>query len=109
MNVAGQERKHKECRGCPIWLPLEQTGFATPEKILGCIQRVLGDKRCWLTAEEFLAQVEAHRRARLKAEQTPQKPFKPGPFVREYRLWGGNWEFKPKARSSTASKLEVLP
>jgi len=57
--------------------------------------------RLWITAEEFLANVAANRAARLKAGRIHRKTFKPGPFVREYRLWGAYWEFKPKA--------EVLP
>ncbi len=66
-------------------------------------------ERPWLTAEEFLANVEANRAVSLKAEQTPRKPFKPGPFVREYRLRGGNWEFKAKTKASIAPKPEVMP
>lgn len=42
--------------------------------------------RNWMTAEEFLAQVEAHRQARLKAPLKATKPFQPGPAVRTYVL-----------------------
>jgi hypothetical protein len=66
-------------------------------------------ERPWLTAEEFLANVEANRTARLKAEQIRRKPFQPGPIVREYRLWGSYWEFKPKVKGSILLKPEVLP
>jgi len=66
-------------------------------------------ERSWLTAEEFLANVEAHRAARLKAEQTPRKPFQPGPFMREYQLQGGDWKFKHKTKASIAPKPEVIP
>jgi hypothetical protein len=64
--------------------------------------------RNWMTAEEFLAQVEAHRRARLKKSQQPRKPFVPGPFVRTYVLdWSRKFTARPKAPS--AAKPEVEP
>lgn len=43
-------------------------------------------KRNYLTAEEFLAHVEAHRVARLKEKRKSRKPYQPGPFVRTYQL-----------------------
>jgi hypothetical protein len=66
-------------------------------------------ERLWLTAEEFYAQIEAHKAARLNENQAPRKPFQPGPFVREYRLWDGNWIFRPKVKAPIASKPEVMP
>jgi hypothetical protein len=42
--------------------------------------------RNYLTAAEFLAQVEAHRQERLRNPIKGRKPFKPGPFVRTYVL-----------------------
>jgi hypothetical protein len=65
-------------------------------------------ERLWLTAEEFLAEIEAQKAARLKEEQAPRKPFQPGPFVREYRL-DPNRKFTPKAKSSIAPKPEAKP
>ena len=77
----------------------------TNEELLEIANR----ERLWLTAEEFYANIEAHKVARLKEIKPLPKPFKPGPFVREYRLWGGDWEFTPKAKASIAPKPEVLP
>ena len=64
--------------------------------------------RSWLTAEEFLAQIEAHKAARLKEIQAPREPFQPGPFVREYRL-DPNLKFTPRTKASIALKPEVMP
>jgi hypothetical protein len=61
-------------------------------------------KRDWLTAEEFLAQVETHRLTKLKEERNPPKPFVPGPFVRTYIL-DPNHKFRPKPKVPT--NLEV--
>ena len=109
MNPAAEIHIPKDCKGCPVWMPAEQTGVPTLEKIQACIQHVLGREGLWMTGEEFLANVAANRAARLKAGRIPRKPFKPGPFVREYRLWGGYWVFKPKTKDSIAAKPEVLP
>ena len=65
-------------------------------------------KRHWLTAEEFLAQVAAHREAKLKEPWTPVKPFQPGSFVRTYVL-DRNFTFRPKAKAPVKPKLEVTP
>jgi len=67
------------------------------------------DGRLWLTAEEFLTNVEANRMARLKEGQKPRKPLQRGPFGREYRLRGWYWEFKPKPKTSIAPNPEVTP
>ena len=109
MNPVDQSRPIKTCQGCRLWNQSKPGMVPDAQTIQECIRRVLGDKRPCMTGEEFLAQVEAHRRVRLKAEQTPRKPFKPGPFVREYRLRGGNWEFKAKTKASIAPKPEVMP
>jgi hypothetical protein len=66
-------------------------------------------ERLWMTAEEFYAHIEAHKAARLKEIRSLPKPFKPGSFVREYRLWDGNWTFKPKVKAPIAPKPEVMP
>jgi len=42
--------------------------------------------RNYLTAEEFLAQVEAHRQTRLQEPLKAIQPFVPGPFVYTYEL-----------------------
>lgn len=65
-------------------------------------------KRLWLTAEDFLANIEAHEAARLKEQQAPEKAFQHGPFVREYRL-DPNLRYTPKARASIPPKPEVAP
>ena len=64
--------------------------------------------RNWLTAEEFLAQVAAHKAAKLKEKRGRPKSFVPEPYVRTYRL---NWNLKfiPKAKAPVTPKLEVSP
>ena len=53
--------------------------------------------RNWMTAEEFLAQVEAHRQARLKNPLKTSEPFTPGPFVHTYILdWSRKFTPRPK-------------
>jgi hypothetical protein len=42
--------------------------------------------RNYLTAEEFLAQVEAYRQTRLKEPRKATKLFVPGPVDRTYEL-----------------------
>lgn len=65
-------------------------------------------KRHWLTAEEFLAEVEAHRAGKLKQKQEPRKPFTPGPFVKTYVLdW--NRKYIPRIKSASAPTPEVTP
>ena len=66
------------------------------------------EPRNYLTAEEFLAQVEAYRQARLKNPIKTFKPFVPGPFVRTYVL---NWNLKfvPKVKAPAMPKPEVTP
>ena len=106
MNVTGQERKLKECRGCPVLLPAEQTGVATPEKIQACIRRVLGDKRWWMTAEEFLVALEAHKWAHELAKLNP-KPVKRKPAaVRDYVV-NFHLTFRPKEKP--LKREEVAP
>ena len=74
------------CVGCKVWLPMEQTGVPTQEKIKACIRHVLGKERLWLTGEEFLAQVEAQKRAHDEARLNP-KPVDPTQgAVRDYFL-----------------------
>ena len=65
-------------------------------------------ERLWLTAEEFLANIEARKAARLNEKQAPRKPFQPGPFVREYRL-DPYLEYTPKAKALIVPKPEVMP
>ena len=43
-------------------------------------------KRNWVTSEEFLAQVEAHRVAALKKRQSPIRPSAPRVVARVYQL-----------------------
>ena len=64
--------------------------------------------RNWLTAEEFLAQVAAHKAAKLKEKRGRPKSFVPGPYVRTYRL---NWNLKfiPKVKAHVTPKPEVTP
>lgn len=62
-------------------------------------------KRHWLTAKEFLAQVEAHRLAKLKEKRNPPKPFVPGPFDRKYIL-DPNHKFRPKPEAPTNSEVK---
>jgi hypothetical protein len=64
--------------------------------------------RNWMTAEEFLAQVEAHRQERLKHPLKTSKPFVPGPFVRTYVL-NRNLKFIPKVKAPVMPKPEVMP
>jgi len=61
-------------------------------------------KRMWQTAQEFLAEVEAHRKAREKERLKPQKPFVPGPFVRTYQL---NPHLMYEAKRKTAHGQEA--
>ena len=66
-------------------------------------------ERLWMTAEEFYAYNEANKAARLKEIRPFWKPYKPGPFAREYWLWNGDWKFTPKAKASIPPKAEVTP
>ena len=66
-------------------------------------------ERLWMTADEFYAHIEAHKAARLKGIRPFWKPFKPGPFVREYWLRNDDWEFTPKVKAPIALKPEVIP
>lgn len=70
--------------------------------------KIANRNRHWLTAEEFLANIEAHKAARLKEKQSLQKPYEPGPVVREYLL-DLNLKFTPKVRASIPPKPEVMP
>ena len=64
--------------------------------------------RNWMTAEEFLAAVEAYQRMRLQHPLKATQPFVPGPFVRTYVLkW--NLRFTPKIKAPTTLKSEVAP
>ncbi|MCX6904152.1 MAG: hypothetical protein NTW03_11890 [Verrucomicrobia bacterium] len=76
----------------------------TPNEDVG---KVGEEKRLWLTAEEFLAQVEAHRAARLKEGHLPRKPWEPGPAAREYRRLNPNLQYTPKRKGASAPKPEV--
>jgi len=73
------------------------------QEIADSIRRVLGDKRCWMTSQEFLAQVEAHRR-QFDEDRLNPKPVNHTPSkVREYRLkpyviWNRQMELKEVAR-----------
>jgi hypothetical protein len=56
------------------------------EAIEESVSQVLGDKRWWLTPEEFLANVEAHRRKHDQERLNP-KPIDHKPAeAREYQL-----------------------
>ena len=73
------------------------------QEIADSIRRVLGDKRCWMTSQEFLAQVEEQRRQYDKDRLNP-KPVNHAPSeVRDYRLkpyvtWNRQMELKEVAR-----------
>lgn len=86
MNAAPKSRELKSCLDCPLWPAGTQSGFPTMEKIQLCINHVLGGRRQWIAGDEFQAQVEAHRQARLKAPIKGTKAFQPGPVVRTYVL-----------------------
>lgn len=62
--------------------------------------------RNWMTAEEFLAHVEACRQARLQHPLKTSRPFVPGPFVRTYVL-NRDLKFTPKVKAPSTPKLEV--
>ena len=72
MKYFGKLREVKSCQGCPVWTQPSPTAIADSQNIKECIRRVLGDKRWWLTAEEFLAQIEAHKLAHDKARLNPK-------------------------------------
>ena|GEM_PF-1239003 len=61
-----------------------------------------------LTADEFLAQVTAHKAAKLKEKHVRPKPFVPGPFVRTYVL-NRNLKFTPRIKAPVSRKLEAAP
>jgi hypothetical protein len=63
-------------------------------------------KRHWITGEEFIAQVEAHRKAKSKEKRIPPKPFVPGPFVRTYALDPNN-KFRSKSKPPAKQNPEV--
>ena len=63
------------------------------------IREVSGEKRNWLTGEEFLAIVEAYRLAREKEPLKARKQFRPGPFSRKYLL-NPHLSFTPRKRAS---------
>jgi hypothetical protein len=63
-------------------------------------------KRSWLTAQEFLEQVEAHRLARLKERATPEKPNAARVIAREYQL-NPHLKYDPKPKQ--ACMPEVAP
>lgn len=91
MNCAPKPPQARTCADCPLWPAGTQSGSPTLEKIELCTQHVLGGRRPWITDEEFLAQLEAQRQARLNAPLKTRKPFQPGPFVRTYEL---DWSLK---------------
>jgi hypothetical protein len=95
MNGAPKQNLTRTCGDCPLWPAGTQGGCPTQEKIQLCINHVLGGRRQWITGEEFLAQVAAHRQKRLQESLKATKPFQPGPFVRTYIL---DWslQYKPK-------------
>jgi len=64
--------------------------------------------RNWMTAQEFLAQVEAHRQERLKHPLKTTKPFVQGPCVRTYVL-NRNLKFTPKVKAPVTPKPEGTP
>ena len=69
---------------------------------------IVNQNRLWMTAEEFLAQIEAQKAARLKEGQLPRKPFQAGPFAREYRL-NPNLKYTPRSKGAAEPKPEVRP
>lgn len=95
MICAPKQNQPRTCAGCPLWPAGTQSGVPTQEKIQNCVNHVLEGRRLWLTAEEFLAQVEAYRQKRLKEPLKATVPFQPGPFVRTYIL-DSTLKFKPK-------------
>jgi hypothetical protein len=72
------------------------------------VWEIANRKRHWLTAEEFLAQVEAHKAAKLKVKRERPAPFLPGPFVRTYLL-NRNLKFTPRVKAPVTPKQEVTP
>ena len=50
------------------------------------VRQVLGEKRWWLTREEFLANVEAHRRKRDQEQINPKSVNHKPAEVRDYQL-----------------------
>ena len=75
----------------------------------GELWKIANRERLWMTADEFYAHFEAHKAARLKEIRPFRKPFKPGPFAREYWLRNDNWEFTPKVKVPIAPRPEVMP
>lgn len=86
MSDAPPYRATRGCANCPLWPAGTQSGFPTMEKIQLCIHHVLGGRRQWITGEEFLAEVQAHREARRKTPPKTYKHFEPGTPVRIYVL-----------------------
>jgi len=79
------------------------SSVARLEQIADSIQRVLGQKRSWLTPEEFLANIEAYKRKHDREQRNP-KPINHEPAtVRDYRLkphftWNRQMEFREVAK-----------
>jgi hypothetical protein len=95
MNGAPKQNLTRICADCPLWPAGTQSGCPTQEKIQLCINHVLGGRRQWITAEEFLAQVAAYRQKRLQEPLKATEPFQPGSFVRTYDL-DRLLQYKPK-------------
>lgn len=106
MICAPKQNQPRTCAGCPLWPAGTQSGVPTQEKIQNCVNHVLEGRRLWLTAEEFLAQVEAYRQKRLKEPLKATVSFQPGLFVRTYVL-NRNLKFTPRVKVPATPKLEV--
>jgi hypothetical protein len=61
-------------------------------------------KRSWMTAEEFLAHIEAHRVARLKESQNPREASGPSPVARVYQL-NPDLKYKPKPKNPRSPEV----
>ena len=95
MNHIGKLHTPKSCQGCLVFAQPLPTTVADSQTIKECIGRVLGDKRWWMTAEEFLAQVEAHRQAHDKERLNPKAANQTPAEVRDYWL-DAHIQYTPK-------------
>jgi hypothetical protein len=79
------------------------SSVARLQEIEDGVRSVLGTKRWWITPEEFLANVEEHRR-RHDRERSTAKPINQKPAeVRDYHLkryvtWNRQMEFREVAK-----------
>jgi hypothetical protein len=67
------------------------------------IRQVLGNQRWWITPEEFLENVEAHRRKYDREQRNPKAVNHEPATIREYQLkrffiWNRQMEFREVAK-----------